>query len=305
MQNQNLIFNVLTVSDFISIILTFVYVVATIFICVFNYKSAKAAKDQIIESQKQFKENNIAKIIISFEVISYNVYAFVIRNIGNQYATDINVKVNEDLINRCEGDLKGALNRLNNSTFVLAPKKDFSLVIFPVLCETLFQEKCKFNISYFDSERKINETTIIDLSQYSWASNYKTKEYTYYIESVKNQKELIKELKEVNKNIAKLNIQNKFNGKSELSKETKIFLINFKKIKDNLNLNEGIRISLNEVNENINNPHSIIKQIIQELKYFDLITDESNIYINYDMDIYFTNGGILYLNNLNDKNNMN
>ena len=79
----------------------------------------------------------------------------------------------------------------------------------------------------------------------------------------------------------------------------------FKKIKDNLNLNEGIRISLNEVNENINNPHSIIKQIIQELKYFDLITDESNIYINYDMDIYFTNGGILYLNNLNDKNNMN
>ena len=50
---------------------------------------------------------------------------------------------------------------------------------------------------------------------------------------------------------------------------------------------------------------SIIKQIIQELKYFDLITDESNIYINYDMDIYFTNGGILYLNNLNDKNNMN
>lgn len=39
-------------NGFVMAILTFVYVVATILICVFNYKSAKATNEQTKESYK-------------------------------------------------------------------------------------------------------------------------------------------------------------------------------------------------------------------------------------------------------------
>lgn len=42
---------------FLMTVITFVYVVATIFISVFNGKSAKASRAQIVEAQKQQKQN--------------------------------------------------------------------------------------------------------------------------------------------------------------------------------------------------------------------------------------------------------
>ena len=43
-------------SGALTVIVTVVYVIATIFICVANIKSAKASRDQIAESQRQFEE---------------------------------------------------------------------------------------------------------------------------------------------------------------------------------------------------------------------------------------------------------
>ena len=44
------------ITDWLMVGITFVYVVATIFICIFNGRSAKATRDQVQESQKQFHE---------------------------------------------------------------------------------------------------------------------------------------------------------------------------------------------------------------------------------------------------------
>lgn len=44
------------ITDWLMVIITFVYVIATIFICIFNGRSAKASHDQVQESQKQFHE---------------------------------------------------------------------------------------------------------------------------------------------------------------------------------------------------------------------------------------------------------
>lgn len=44
-------------SGFLMVTITFIYVVATALICVFNWKSAKASRDQIISSQKQQEQN--------------------------------------------------------------------------------------------------------------------------------------------------------------------------------------------------------------------------------------------------------
>lgn len=45
-----------TVTDWLMVGITFVYVVATIFICIFNGRSAKATREQVLESQRQFEE---------------------------------------------------------------------------------------------------------------------------------------------------------------------------------------------------------------------------------------------------------
>ena len=45
-----------TVTDWLMVGITLVYVVATIFICIFNGRSAKATREQVAESQRQFDE---------------------------------------------------------------------------------------------------------------------------------------------------------------------------------------------------------------------------------------------------------
>ena len=39
-------------TDWIMIAITAVYVIATIFICIFNYRSAKATREQLAESKR-------------------------------------------------------------------------------------------------------------------------------------------------------------------------------------------------------------------------------------------------------------
>ncbi len=50
-------------TDWLMVIITFVYVVATIFICVFNYRSAKAAKEQIELSKLQYEDDVRLKLM--------------------------------------------------------------------------------------------------------------------------------------------------------------------------------------------------------------------------------------------------
>ena len=46
-------------NGFVMAVLTFVYVIATIFICIFNGKSASATRRQTEEAQRQFEESNM------------------------------------------------------------------------------------------------------------------------------------------------------------------------------------------------------------------------------------------------------
>ena len=55
-----------TITDWLMVAITAVYVVATIFICRANLESAKASREQIAESKRQFDEENRAYITYSF-----------------------------------------------------------------------------------------------------------------------------------------------------------------------------------------------------------------------------------------------
>lgn len=57
-----------SITDWLMVIITVIYVIATIFICIFNGKSASAAKKQIVESQKQTVEAKELSILPYFKI---------------------------------------------------------------------------------------------------------------------------------------------------------------------------------------------------------------------------------------------
>ena len=82
-------------SGFVMAVLTFVYVIATIIICIFNYKSAKATNDQTRESYKQFIENSRARVIPMIIVSGGNKICLGFKNIGKNIATNVVINVDE------------------------------------------------------------------------------------------------------------------------------------------------------------------------------------------------------------------
>lgn len=96
-------------TDWLMVIITAVYVAATIVICVFNGKSAKAAKEQtetarqqIDEMIRQYNESNRPIVIVRFEIIRSGLLCFVLENIGPVVAEDIKIRINDEFIDNLE-----------------------------------------------------------------------------------------------------------------------------------------------------------------------------------------------------------
>ena len=99
-------------TDWLMVIITAIYVVATIFICVYNGKSAKAAKMQTEEIRKQFYATN--RPLLSVEIVYLRRAFFALRftNNGNQTAFTTFFDINQDFIdNLSESKFKELLEK--------------------------------------------------------------------------------------------------------------------------------------------------------------------------------------------------
>lgn len=110
-------------TDWIMIAITAVYVIATIFICIFNYRSAKATREQLAESKRQFEENNRAFVTVTFETIRGSLLVLNIHNHGHQVANNVSVKINPEFIANVPD--KEYLVKLCESSFTLGVDKSW------------------------------------------------------------------------------------------------------------------------------------------------------------------------------------
>ena len=78
------------------VVLTAVYVIATIAICLFNYKSAQATREQVAESARQFEETNRAFVTVYADFIRNGLFVLCVSNSGNKPAKEINVNIGEE-----------------------------------------------------------------------------------------------------------------------------------------------------------------------------------------------------------------
>ena len=164
-------------TDWLMVIITAIYVVATIFICFFNGKSAKAAHEQTEASRQQTKEmidqyNAVNRPIVTvrFDIIRSGLMCFVIENEGPQPAKDVRVLINQEFIDNISNeDERKMLNDLNNSIFFLASKQKITVLLGGnTSFANIAKEVAKIDISY----DRYNEHTEIDINQYRFLLIY-------------------------------------------------------------------------------------------------------------------------------------
>lgn len=179
-----------TITDWLMVAITFVYVVATIAICWANIKSAKATKEQLDESKRQFDENNRAFVTVTFEIIRSGLVVLNIQNLGNQIAQNVSIQINKEFLDNIPNN-KEFLEKLCGSSFTLGIGKSWYLCLGSHLdLENLGERLLKIDISYKDVKSEYKETTIIDLTQYFWSLIYDSPTEDLYQETKKISKAL-------------------------------------------------------------------------------------------------------------------
>lgn len=203
-------------SGFVMALLTFVYVVATILICIFNYKSAKATKEQTKESYNQFIENSRAHIVPKIIELEGEMMCLSFQNIGKTIATEVIINVNEKWLKELE---KTKTIPETAEKLRIIKKKRIFLTIDQQLCyglyipgnghndyELLKKEPLKIDISYKSLNNVYKEHYEIPLDGYNFLMN--TSNY------VRLSKKQIKEIKNINSELKK--IGRVLNSKDEL-----------------------------------------------------------------------------------------
>lgn len=125
-------------SGALTAVLTFVYVIATILICFFNYHSAKESKNQIVEMRQQFEEANRARVIPKLDYIEGMLACLVFQNVGLSFTENIKVDISEEWLKQLEKvqqphkpSIKTAdtLRKLKTTPFFLAPSDKYKYVL--------------------------------------------------------------------------------------------------------------------------------------------------------------------------------
>lgn len=110
------------------VIITALYLSATIVMCVFNGKSAKAAKEQTQELKNQFYAVNRPVLIVDVASPRENLLALRLRNEGSQTAFKAEIKLEESFLNSLpEEQLKEYMIRETEKTRTVGVGQKYDL----------------------------------------------------------------------------------------------------------------------------------------------------------------------------------
>lgn len=93
-----------TVTDWLMVGITIVYVIATLFICLANMKSAKATREQLAETRRQFEEQNRPDIEVEFHYVRKAFYCLSFINRGKHNADHVTISFDKGFIESLEND---------------------------------------------------------------------------------------------------------------------------------------------------------------------------------------------------------
>lgn len=153
----------------LTFIVTFVYVVATIFICIANIRSAKATREQVAEQKRQFDESNRAYVTVHFEVTPSKLYTLCVCNHGNKVAKNVHLEISGEFIEELENDkVKHLLKNTKESKIDIGIGQKWYLWLGVLGDRVTMQKSVAFNLTYSDDNTSYNEAYNINLSAFNW-----------------------------------------------------------------------------------------------------------------------------------------
>ena len=179
------------ITDWIMVIITFVYVVATIFICWANIKSAKASKEELTEMKRQYAEENRPRIEIEFCYERRIWYIIRFVNHGKSTAQHVKIILEEEFIDSLpEPGFQDALRKQRKKELIIGVGQHYDLYIASnELRGNPNMKPVTGKLSYQDESGKYESDIYIDLENYA----------TFF--SSTSDDPMVKELKNIKKEI--------------------------------------------------------------------------------------------------------
>ena len=119
-----------TITDWLMVVITLVYVIATIFICLANFKLARASKEELIEIKRQYAEENRPHIEVEFCFERRTWYIVRFINHGNKTAQHVKITLDEEFIDSLpEQVFRDTLRKLKNKKCIIGVGQHYDLYI--------------------------------------------------------------------------------------------------------------------------------------------------------------------------------
>lgn len=192
-----------TITDWLMVAITLVYVIATILICIFNFRSAKATREQVAEAKRQFEEENKAYITYSFLYERKTFFGVRLTNSGKKVANEVKIKISPTFIGSiAEAGFANDLRELESREFILGIGQNYD---FFFGSNEYRENKDKVpltgEVSYSDD--KASYFTPISIDTANYATMYSvTTDFSVLLEHMEKQ---TKELAEIKGELQKLN----------------------------------------------------------------------------------------------------
>ena len=179
------------ITDWLMVVITFVYVVATIFICWANIKSAKASKEELDEMKRQYADENRPRIEIEFCYERRTWYIVRFINHGRLTAQHVKIILEEEFIDSLpEPGFQDTLRKQRKKEFIIGVGQHYDLYIASnELRGNPNMKPVTGKLSYQDESGKYESDIYIDLENYA----------TFF--SSTSDDPMVKELKNIKKEI--------------------------------------------------------------------------------------------------------
>lgn len=173
--------------------ITAVYVVATCAICWANIRSAKATREQLAESKRQYKDMNRPYVTCEYILTNRTFCGIRLCNHGNQLARNLRIKINSEFLDSLAGSEFGNFRKINNSLYTIVGIGQSFDFYFAAVSNKPTKVPLIASISYESSKDKFGEAFEIDLSKQLPLESV-TSDVERYMQLLKEQNQILKNI---------------------------------------------------------------------------------------------------------------
>ena len=156
-------------ADWAMVVLTTIYVLATIFICYFNYGSTKASREQAAEMRRQYEEENRPYITVELIYERKAFYGLRFSNHGKRIANHVRIKLDQTFLdNLNEPSFRRTLERAKGKECIIGIGQHYDLYFGTnKIRENQRKVALSGQVTYQDGEHTYTEPFNIDFDSYA------------------------------------------------------------------------------------------------------------------------------------------